>query len=150
MFNDEQIKELKEDGLTDEQIEILGDAFALKETVDMLPDDIEAFVRKYESRVPGDAANGMRATFELAQTDPEFFQQIVALNVALADDSEEELDAEKTFVTELPEKEYQTASKNFFNTLVNLSKEDRVEFLRLLANITPEQKKDMISRLIKD
>ena len=151
MFNEEQLKELKEDGLTDEQIEILEDAFALKETIDMLPDDIESFVRKYDSQVPGDVANGMRATFELAKTDPEFFQQIVAMQVALSENSEEQSsEPEKTFVTELPQKEYETASKNFFNTLVNLSEEDRVEFLRLIANITPEQKKDMVSRLIKD
>lgn len=152
MFSEEQIKELKNDGLTDEEIEAFEDAFALKETVDMLPENIEEFIKEYESKIPDDAVQGMKATFELAQKDPEFFNQMMALNIVMASEMEETpiRPAEKTFVTELPQKEYETASKNFFNTLVNLSEEDRKEFLKLIAEITPEQKKDMVSRLIKN
>lgn len=151
MFSEEEIKELKKDGLTDEEIEVLSDAFALKETVDLLPDNIEEFIQEYESKIPDDAVQGMRATFELAQTNPKLFQQIMALDIVLSSELEEESvqAVEKTFVTELPQEEYETASKNFFNTLVNLSEEDRKEFLKLIAEITPEQKRDMVSRLIK-
>lgn len=151
MFNEEQIRELKEDGLTDEQIEMFADALALKDTINMLPDNIEPMIRAYEQRVPEDAIQGLRATCELAQREPEFFRQLIALDIALASQAEipAAAPAEKTIITNLSDKEYETASKNFFGTLASLSETDRKEFLKLIANITSEQKEDMVSRLIR-
>ena len=51
MFSEEQIREFKEDGLTDDEIEVLGNALALTATVNMLPDDIESFIREYEQKL---------------------------------------------------------------------------------------------------
>ena len=152
MFSEEEIREFKEDGLTDEQIEMFDQVMAWKETVDLLPDDIASFIRKYEQRIPEDAIEGMRETFALAQRDPEFFKQIIALDLVMAGEIEEEpvKKAEKTIITNLPKEEYQTVSKNFFKILANLSDTDRKEFLKLIANLTEEQKEDMVSRLNKE
>ncbi|MBR3885067.1 MAG: hypothetical protein IKJ33_01180 [Clostridia bacterium] len=152
MFSEEEIREFKEDGLTDEQIEMLDQAMAWKETVDLLPDDIESFIRKYEQKIPEDAIEGMRETFALAQSEPEFFKQIVALDLVMAGEVEDEpvKPAEKTIITNLPKEEYETVSKNFFKILANLSDTDRKEFLKLIANLTEEQKEDMVSRLNKE
>ena len=110
MFSEEEIREFKEDGLTDEQIEMLDQAMAWKETVDLLPDDIESFIRKYEQKIPEDAIEGMRETFALAQSEPEFFKQIVALDLVMAGEVEDEpvKPAEKTIITNLPKEEYES------------------------------------------
>ena len=152
MFSEEEIKEFKEDGLTDDQIAILQDAMALKDTIDLLPDDIESFIKEYESKIPKDAIEGMRATFELAQKDPAFFRKIVALDMVLATGVEEapKIEQNETIVTKLSPDEYKKASKNFFKTIASLSDNERKQFLKLIAGLTEEQKEDMVSRLVKE
>ena len=149
MFSKE---ELIADGLTEEEVELFLTTDALADTVEMLPDDIESFIRAYEQRIPEDAIEGMRETFALAQKDPEFFKRIVALDLVMAHGIEEQPSkpAEKTIITELPKNEYERVSKNFFKILANLSDSDRKEFLKLITNLTEEQKEDMVARLNRD
>ena len=150
MFSEEEIREFKEDGLTDEEIELLEDSLALSQTIDMLPDNIESFVREYEQKVPSGKNQGIREFFELAIKDPEFFNKMIALEIAFSEEVENApmKQPEKTFITELPDEAYKKASENYFKILANLSDSDREEFLRLVSEITPEQKKDMVSRLL--
>ncbi len=150
MFSEEEIREFKEDGLTDDEIEVLENGLALAETVYMLPDDIESFIREYEQKVPSGKDGGMRAVFETAQKDPEFFQKLIALDVVLAEEIEKEPipPEKKTIITELSDEDYKKARDNYFEILANLSESDRKEFLRLISEITPEQKHDMVSRLL--
>lgn len=150
MFSEEQIKEFKEDGLTDDEIEVLENALALTATVNMLPDDIETFIKEYEEKIPSGKNYGARAVFEVAQKDPEFFQKLIALDVVLAEEIEKEPlpPRPKTFVTELSDDDYKKARDNYFKILASLPESDRKEFLRLIAEITPEQKQDMVSRLL--
>ena len=110
MFSKE---ELIADGLTEEEVELFLTTDALADTVEMLPDDIESFIRAYEQRIPEDAIEGMRETFALAQKDPEFFKRIVALDLVMAHGIEEQPSkpAEKTIITELPKNEYERVSK---------------------------------------
>ena len=149
MFSKE---ELIADGLTEEEAELFLTTDALADTVEMLPDDIESFIRAYEQRIPADTVEGMRETFALAQKDPEFFKRIVALDIAMAHGIEEQPSkpTEKTIITNLPKGEYETVSKNFFKILANLSESDRKEFLKLIVNLTEEQKEDMVSRLNRE
>ena len=149
MFSKE---ELIADGLTEEEVELFLTTDALADTVEMLPDDIESFIRAYEQRIPEDAIEGMRETFALAQKDPEFFKRIVALDLVMAHGIEEQPSkpAEKTIITELPKNEYERVSKNFFKILANLSDSDRKEFLKLITNLTEEQREDMVARLNRE
>ena len=145
-------EELIADGLTEEQADLFLSTDALADTVEMLPDDIESFIKAYEQRIPDDAIEGMRETFALAQKDPEFFKRIVALDIVMAHGVEEQQTKpeEKTIITNLPKNEYETVSKNFFKILANLSDSDRKEFLKLIVNLTDEQKEDMVSRLNRE
>lgn len=151
MFSEDQIQDFKANGMTDDEIEILQNAMALKDTVDMLPDDIEGFIREYEQRISVDSVSGVKELFELAQKNPDTFQKLVALDIimAVASQSEPKTSENEKIETGLTDEEYKTASKNFFSTLASLSDEDRKEFMKLIANITPEQKADMIDRLKK-
>ncbi len=150
MFSEDIINEFKEDGLTDEEIELLEDTFALSQTVDLLPDNIESFIREYEQKVPSGKNHGVREVFELAHKDPEFFKKMIALDIALAEEVEDEPIApqKKTIITELSDEDYKKASDNYFKILASLSDSDREEFLKLISQITPEQKQDMVSRLL--
>lgn len=151
MLSEKEIKEFKEDGFTDEEIEMISDAFALKQTIDMIPEDIESFAKEYEQKVTASENQGMAGFFELAKKDPEFFQKMIALDIALAEETEKQelKPEEETIVTELSGEDYKTANSNFAETILSLSDSDRKEFLKLIANITPEQKADIVSRLIK-
>ena len=148
MFSKE---ELMADGLTEEESDLLLDALALKDTVNMLPDNIESLVKEYEEKVPADETQGMRKMFELAKKEPELFRQIMALEMVLSQgDDQPEIKGDKTFVTELPDKEYETFTNNFAKKLAGLSGDERKEFLKLIVNLTTEQKQDIVSRLSKD
>ena len=151
MFSEEELKELKEDGLTDEELEILENAWALKETIDMIPDDVEKFIREYEQKSPLGKNSGIRGLFELAQKDPEFFQKMIAFDIVMAEEVEKApmLKQPKTIITELSDEDYKKASDNYFKILASLSETERKEFMNLISNINPEQKKDMVSRLLK-
>ena len=151
MFSEEELKELKEEGLTDEELEILENAWALKETIDMIPDDVEKFIREYEQKSPLGKNSGIRGLFELAQKDPEFFQKMIAFDIVMAEEVEKApmLKQPKTIITELSDEDYKKASDNYFKILASLSETERKEFMNLISNINPEQKKDMVSRLLK-
>ena len=90
MLSEKEIKEFKEDGFTDEEIEMISDAFALKQTIDMIPEDIESFAKEYEQKVTASENQGMAGFFELAKKDPEFFQKMIALDIALAEETEKQ------------------------------------------------------------
>lgn len=148
MFTDAEKREFAEDGLTEEEIDLLENAMALSETIAMIPENVEAFIEEYKTKVPDDTINGMRAIAFAAQNDPKFYTKLMALNFAMsyADEQEPSKEQPKT-LNSLTDEQYIAASKNYFETLAGLSENDRKEFLNLIANITPEQKADMIERL---
>lgn len=153
MFNEAQRKEFIEDGLTDEEIDTLEDAMAMSETVKLLPDDLESFFKEYEAKIPDDTINGMKAILYAAEHDQKFFAQLMALNIALASEMNEnaqEPKFEETIITKLPDNEYKEASENYFKILSSLSGSDREEFMKLIMNMNDEQKADMVNRLTKN
>lgn len=145
MFSEE---ELINDGLTPEEAEMFTSALALSETINMIPDDIDGFLKNCDEKIPAGTAEGMKAIFEYAEKDPEFFKQLVALNIALGTElNNEEIKVNIPTLDGLSDEEYKAAKANYFNTLSKLTDEDRTEFLKLVINLTPEQKSDMIERL---
>ena len=147
MFNEEQRKELVEDGLSEEEIELLENTMALSETIEMLPEDVSAFIEEYKTKVPDDTIKGMEAIAFAAQNDPKFFTELMALNVAMSYENDQNAGLKQNEMEGLSGEEYKKASENYFKTLASLSDSDRKEFLNLITNITPEQKKDMLNRL---
>lgn len=145
MFSEE---ELINDGLTPEEAEKFMDVLATAETINMIPDDIDGFLKKCDEKIPAGTADGMKAIFEYAEKDPEFFKQLVALNIALGTElNNEEVKVNIPTLDGLSNEEYKAAKANYLKTLTKLTDEDRTEFLKLVTNLTPEQKTDMIERL---
>ena len=80
MFSEADYEALKANGASDEELEILRDACAICDNVDMIPENDEKFIDKlnkiFVGKNPGkDVAN----FFALAEKDPNLFLQIVAL-----------------------------------------------------------------------
>ena len=148
MFSESERQEFLNDGLSEQEIDLLESTMELSDTVEMIPDDISAFIEEYKGKIPDDTINGMRAIAFASQHDPKFYGELMALNLAMAyEDSQNPTQKPIKVLEGLTDEEYKNASDNYFKTLASLSEEDRKEFLNLIANITPEQKTDMINRL---
>lgn len=145
MFSEE---ELINDGLTPEEAEMFAETLALSETINMIPDDIDGFLKKCEEKIPAGTTEGMKAIFDYADTDPEFFKQLMALNIALGTElNNEEVKLNIPTLEGLSDEEYKTAKANFAKTISKITDKDRAEFLELIANLTDEQKAELIDRL---
>lgn len=148
MFSEAERQEFLNDGLSEQEIELLESTMELSETVEMIPENVAAFIDEYKTKIPDDTINGMRAIVFAAQHDPKFYSELMALNLAMAyEDSENPSKKQVKVLEGLTNEEYKRASDNYFKTLAGLSESDRTEFLNLIASITPEQKADMINRL---
>ena len=147
MFSDEERNEFLQDGLTEEEIDLLENSLALSETIAMIPDDVVAFIEEYKTKVPDDTIRGMEAIAFAAQNDQKFFTKLMALNVAMSYEDDQNSSSEQKEMEGLTDEEYKTARDNYFKTLAGLSDSDRKEFFNLIAKITPEQKADMLERL---
>lgn len=149
MFTELERKEFLDDGMTEEEIDCLDRALAFCDTIDMVPKNIEGFIEEYKTKVPDDTINGMRAILYSAEHDPEFFKKLTALEMAMACGEEIEPRPEKPapILEGLSDAEYKKVSDNFFNTINGLSEPDKREFLKLITNLSSEQKSDMIDRL---
>ena len=148
MFSEAERQEFLNDGLSEQEIELLESTMELSETVEMIPENVAAFIDEYKTKIPDDTINGMRAIVFAAQHDPKFYNELMALNLAMAyEDSENPSKKQVKVLEGLTNEEYKRASDNYFKTLAGLSESDRTEFLNLIVSITPEQKADMINRI---
>ena len=148
MFTDEQRNEFRNDGLTEEEIDLLENTMALADTIEMLPKDKDAFLAEYKAKIPEDTINGVKAIAYASEHDQKFFKELMALGFVMnfADDSTPNKREEKT-LDNLTNEEYNRAKDRFFSTFEGLSDKDKMEFVNMIVNITPEQKADMLDRL---
>lgn len=148
MFTDEQRKEFRDDGLTEDEINLLENSLALADTIEMLPKDMDAFLAEYKSKIPEDTINGMKAIAYAAEHDQKFFKELMALGFVLnfAEGSTSKPREVKT-LDNLSDEEYNRAKERFFSTFEGLSDKEKLEFINMIVNITPEQKEDMLDRL---
>ena len=146
-----KIEFLTEEELSDlspEEREIIENAWSIKETLDMLPDDISEFMAKYHAYI-GDVSTDeeVRKLLKLSETDPAFLAQIMAL-VDLADINVTLPPATKNpNILALSDEEYKRAEGKLFTSIVNMKPEVRREFVEVLKNLTPEQEKQMLDEL---
>lgn len=145
MFSELERNEYLADGLSEEEIDLLEEAFADCKTIDLIPDDVKGFIEEYKRKIPEDNIEGMKAILNTAIEDPEFFKKLMALDDAISADSSTSLNLAK--LDNLTQEEYNKASENYFKTLSSLSEKDRQEFIKVIINATAEQKQDIIERL---
>ena len=65
-------------GFTGEDIELMVRTSATCETLDMIPDDIDGFIKKLDKDLPDDVLGSAKAVLELTEKDPEYAKQILA------------------------------------------------------------------------
>lgn len=145
MFTESERNEYIADGLSKEEIDLLEDALADCETIDLIPDDIEGFINEYKKKIPEDNIEGMKAILNSAIEDPEFFKKLMALDDAMSAGAKDSLNVAK--LDNLSQEEYDRASRNYFKKLASLSESDREEFIKMISNVNDEQKQDIIERL---
>ena len=75
-LTDEEFDILKANGMSDKDIAVLKEAFAVSQTVDMIPDNVDAFLNKVEKYFPDDAGETLKKVLDLPKTDPKFYQQL--------------------------------------------------------------------------
>ncbi len=72
-------EEIEKYGITPEDLELFNDAEALSATVEMLPEDADKILERLDKEIPDDYEQGFKKLAEIAEKDPKFFQQILAL-----------------------------------------------------------------------
>ncbi len=142
LFNEKELNKL---GFSEEEIEILGDAEAYVDTIDLIPDDIDKFMDKLEKTFPNDYKNA-DATIEkmdkVAQKDPEFMKQLIALVFAYNDVKEEQAPAvEKVSLTEINKVNDEVKNEELDSMIT--------DFIRDFKKLTPAEKADLMNRLKK-
>ena len=65
-------------GFTGEDLELMVRTSATCETLDMIPDDIDGFIKKLDKDLPDDVLGSAKAVLELTEKDPEYAKQILA------------------------------------------------------------------------
>lgn len=84
VLTESDIAEMKSLGLSEEEIIGIQYANDFCDIVDMLPDDTEAFSKKIEDVFPDNAQGIFDKIGDIAQNDPEFLQQLVAMSEVLS------------------------------------------------------------------
>lgn len=83
LFTEEELKIL---GLTPEENEALLDADSIAKTADLLPEEPDGILDEIDSKFESNDVNEILATFnDLAESNPEFIKNIIAMNEIFAD-----------------------------------------------------------------
>lgn len=150
LLTEEDYFDLQQDGLTDEEIEILRDASSVVETMNILPENPADVFTKYEAIPTKTYAETVEYVMGLAQTDPTFFAQLIAVTDLVS--SGEQVNFENIqdpALANFSDEECEMAMKRLYSTLSTLPKEKHSELMNLLQRITPEQKQILIKDLLK-
>lgn len=65
-------------GFTGEDLELMVRTASTVETLDMIPDDVEGFVKKLDQDLPDDVLGSAKYVLEMTEKDPEYAKQILA------------------------------------------------------------------------
>ena len=150
LLTEQDYKNLAKDGLTEEEIEILKDASAIAETLNILPDDVGEVFNKYEqmpTKTYGETIEGLIA---IAQRDPKFFAQLMAITDLVASDNQADVEIKPDpALANFSDEELDQAMKRMYSTLQSLTPEKHAEFMALLQKITPAQKVALVKDLLR-
>lgn len=142
LFDERDFEEMRKLGITEDEIETLQNADAIKQTVDMLPaeKDLPKFMAKVKELFAGKNPGQEIMNFlHLAETNPEYFLQIFALFEVL--DIHENVPADVK-VEKISRTDIETEDKAIL-------KESVQDFLSIYNSLSPEEKKIFIDNVKK-
>ncbi len=130
LLNVDDYEEMRKLGVSEEDIQTLKNAMVIKETVDMLPANVEKFVSSVRQIFAGkDTGKEIMNFFSLAEKNPKAFMQVyaffetmeIATNVEPSNVSKVTLDDIKKHKNQ----ELENGVNDFVNSYNKLSKEDK-------------------------
>lgn len=80
VFTADEVKEL---GLTAEEVELFNDAEADVATAETLPENPNEILNKYLKLIPNDFEKAMTVLSQIAEKDPKFFIQLLSMYYSL-------------------------------------------------------------------
>ncbi len=89
LYSEEDVRKKYEAmGFTGDELELMVSTDATCATIEMIPDDVKAFVDKIDKTLPADEIEAAKTVFEMTEKDPEFAKQMFAF-ASLLDTAEE-------------------------------------------------------------
>lgn len=155
ILTEDTFEKLRQRGLSEEEISNLKVSMNLVEAGNAVPEDIEAFLEKVENYFPkDDVAKTIEMFFELAEKDPEFFTEIIAMQALLGitDSPIAEThvgDALRQIRSADSEEEKQQLTNELFVRIRNLNPESKAVFLNEMQSLSTEDKKQLLAILNK-
>ena len=153
LLNEEDFEKLKQRGLSEEEIENLKISMGLVDASNMIPDDITELLEKIDNYFPNDdAGKTLEMFFELAEKDPDFFMQIVALQtlIGVVDTPIAETHVSDALrqIREAENEEERTALINdLLGRIKGLNTASKAEFLKEMHSLNTEDKKELLEIL---
>lgn len=153
LVSDETFEKLRQRGLSEEEISNLKVSMNLVEAGNAVPEDIEAFLEKVENYFPkDDVAKTIEMFFELAEKDPKFFTEIIAMQTLLGitDSPIAEThvgDALRQIRSADSEEEKQQLTNELFVRIKNLNPESKALFLSEMQSLSTDDKKQLLAIL---
>ena len=156
LLNEEDFEKLKQRGMSAEEIENLKTSLSLVEEADKLPDDITALLERIENYFPKDDVGAtVEMLFELTEKDPDFFNQIIALQavIGVVDSpiAETHVGDALRQIREAENEEEKTALTNdLLARIKGLNATSKAEFLKEMQSLNTEDKKELLAILNKN
>lgn len=155
LLTEEDFEKLKQRGLSEDDIANLKDSLSIVETAKMVPDDAEALLDKIDAYFPkDDVSKTVEMFFELAEKDPDFFMQIIAMQalVGTVDTPINEThvgDALRQIRDAETDEEKEQLTSELFVRIKNLNAESKPVFLKEMQSLSTEEKKQLLEILNK-
>ena len=86
LFTEEELKILN---FSKEEVEEILDADAIAKTAQMLPEEVDGILDRIDREFPDDIEGSIKKYAELAEKDPNFIVQLVAMNELFGDVKEQ-------------------------------------------------------------
>ncbi len=149
VFTEKEIRDMIASGdLTQEELEILESAGAVVDTIDLVGDPAEV-VAQLASLPDRPETNSVEQILKTAETDEKFFARLMSL-VAISKQAEvADNKCHDPVINALSDEEYVKASVNFYQNLQSMPLEKRKELFAILTDLSTEQRKDLVSQLLK-
>ena len=155
LLNEEDFEKLKQRGMSAEDIENLKNSLTLVEASNKIPDDVTELLERIENYFPkDDIGKTIEMFFELADKDPDFFMQIIALQtlIGVADTPIAEThvgDALRQIRDADSEEEKTTLTNELLARIKGLNAASKAEFLKEMQSLNTTDKKQLLEILNK-
>jgi hypothetical protein len=155
LLNEEDFEKLRQRGISEAEIETLKESLGLVEAANVVPDDATALLERIENYFPkDDAVKTAEMFFELAEKDPEFFMQIIAMQtlIGVVDTPIAEThvgDALRQIREASNDEEREQLTNELFGRIKSLNAESKPVFLSEMQSLTTDDKKQLLSILNK-